>query len=52
MVSRDDELAQLRAENVRLVGLLETHGIAWRLLGACLAPACARTGFHRSAIDR
>jgi superfamily II DNA or RNA helicase len=31
MVGRDDELAQLRAENVRLVGLLETHGIAWRL---------------------
>lgn len=26
----DDELARLRAENVRLTGLLEAHGIAWR----------------------
>jgi superfamily II DNA or RNA helicase len=27
----DDELARLRAENARLVGLLEASGIAWRL---------------------
>ncbi|HMM74530.1 MAG TPA: DEAD/DEAH box helicase family protein [Gammaproteobacteria bacterium] len=26
----DDELARLRAENARLIGLLEAHGIAWR----------------------
>lgn len=26
----DDELARLRAENVRLVELLEAHGVAWR----------------------
>lgn len=31
MAGRDDELARLRAENARLVSLLETHGIAWRL---------------------
>ncbi len=30
MTSPDDELDRLRAENARLVGLLETHGIAWQ----------------------
>lgn len=30
MAGVDDELARLRAENARLVGLLETHKIAWR----------------------
>ena len=30
MMSRDDELARLRAENARLVALLEAHGIAWQ----------------------
>lgn len=28
---KDDELARLRAENARLVGLLEANGIEWRL---------------------
>ena len=28
--SDSDELAVLRAENTRLVSLLETHGIEWR----------------------
>lgn len=28
---RDAELVRLRAENARLIGLLEAHGIAWRL---------------------
>lgn len=28
MANHDDELARLRAENIRLVGLLEAHGIA------------------------
>ncbi len=28
---KDDELARLRAENARLVGLLEAHGVAWRM---------------------
>lgn len=30
MVRKNDELERMRAENARLVGLLETHGIAWR----------------------
>ncbi len=30
MANRDDELARLRAENARLAGLLEAHGIAWQ----------------------
>lgn len=37
---RSDELAQelerLRDENVRLAGLLDAHGIAWRLDMACI----------------
>lgn len=33
----DDELARLRAENARLTGLLEAHGIIWR------SPAPSRT---------
>ncbi len=31
IAGRDDELARLRAENARLVGLLDAHGIAWRV---------------------
>ena len=31
MTGRDDELARLRAENARLVVLLEAHGIAWQV---------------------
>ncbi|CAN7745331.1 DEAD/DEAH box helicase family protein [Variovorax sp. LjRoot290] len=34
-----DELARLRAENARLAGLLEAHGIAWRVPEAAAAPA-------------
>lgn len=34
-----DELARLRAENARLAGLLEAHGIAWRVPEAADAPA-------------
>ena len=30
MTGRDDELARLRAENTRLVELLEAHGIVWQ----------------------
>ena len=30
VADHDDELARLRAENARLTGLLEAHGIAWR----------------------
>jgi len=30
MADRNDELARLRAENARLVSLLEAHGIAWQ----------------------
>ncbi|SDE56940.1 hypothetical protein SAMN05444679_12546 [Variovorax sp. CF079] len=33
-----DELARLRAENARLAGLLEAHGIAWRVPEAAAAP--------------
>ena len=37
---RDDELERLRAENARLIGLLDAHGIAWtspELIPASLA---------------
>ena len=30
-MSDDDLVEQLRAENARLIALLETHGIEWRL---------------------
>jgi hypothetical protein len=30
MADHNDELARLRAENARLVSLLEAHGIAWQ----------------------
>lgn len=33
-----DDVADLRAENARLVALLESHGIAWRLPPAVTAP--------------
>jgi hypothetical protein len=36
----DEELAaRLRAENARLAGLLDAHGIAWRLPTPVAAPA-------------
>lgn len=35
------ELARLRAENARLVGLLDAHGIAWRVLEPVAAPVAA-----------
>src|SRR5574338_998906 len=38
---RDDELARLRAENLRLMGLLEVHGIAWRMPETGSTPAVA-----------
>uniref|UniRef100_UPI00333F4433 hypothetical protein n=1 Tax=Castellaniella defragrans TaxID=75697 RepID=UPI00333F4433 len=59
MTDRDDELASLRAENARLIRLLETHDIAWQapMLGAYTAStrensACASLtssmwGIHR-----
>jgi hypothetical protein len=31
-----EELARLRAENARLIGLLETHAIVWRAPGGRL----------------
>lgn len=37
-----DDLAALRAENVRLVALLESHGIEWRLPQEELPPATGR----------
>jgi hypothetical protein len=36
-----EELARLRAENARLIGLLDTHGIAWRAPGAAKAAVAA-----------
>lgn len=36
-----DELARLRAENSRLAGLLDAHGIAWRLPVVAAAPPAA-----------
>jgi hypothetical protein len=41
MADRNDELAHLRAENARLVGLLEAHGIAWQAPAAILKPSAA-----------
>ena len=37
----DDELTRLRAENARLAGLLDGHGIAWRAPDFVHAPASA-----------
>ena len=37
----DDELTRLRAENARLAGLLDGHGIAWRAPDCVHAPASA-----------
>ena len=37
----DDELTQLRAENARLAGLLDGHGIAWRAPDFVHVPASA-----------
>ena len=39
--NRDDEVARLRAENARLIGLLDAHGIAWRLPEPDSAPVAA-----------
>ncbi|WP_049621306.1 TOTE conflict system archaeo-eukaryotic primase domain-containing protein [Frateuria defendens] len=44
MADRNDELARLRAENARLVGLLEAHGISWQ------APVPALTPFATSLL--
>ncbi|MCK0509475.1 TOTE conflict system archaeo-eukaryotic primase domain-containing protein [Aromatoleum anaerobium] len=38
---RDDELARLHAENARLVGLLDAHGIAWRVPEPVATPVSA-----------
>lgn len=38
---RDAELVRLRAENARLIGLLEAHGIVWRLPEPGSAPTAA-----------
>lgn len=35
---RDDELARLRAENARLIGLMDTHDIAWTASESIPAP--------------
>ena len=37
----DDALARLRAENARLAGLLEAHGIAWRIPAPMTEPLAA-----------
>lgn len=39
MADRNDELARLRAENARLVSLLEAHGIAWQELVPVFTPS-------------
>ncbi|MGH8831716.1 MAG: TOTE conflict system archaeo-eukaryotic primase domain-containing protein, partial [Polaromonas sp.] len=41
MADGGDELARLRAENARLVGLLDAHGIAWRMSEPVPAPVGA-----------
>jgi hypothetical protein len=38
---KDGELARLRSENARLVGLLEAHGIAWRIPAPVTEPVAA-----------
>lgn len=40
-VGAGDELTRLRAENARLVGLLDNHGIAWRASEPATAPVAA-----------
>jgi len=39
MANRDDELARLRVENLRLAGLLEAHGISWQALVPARTPS-------------
>lgn len=39
----DDELARLRTENARLVGLLDAHDIAWRMAAPVPVPVAAAT---------
>jgi superfamily II DNA or RNA helicase len=39
--SQPDELTRLRAENARLAGLLDAHGIAWRLPVVAAAPSAS-----------
>jgi len=39
MTDHNDELARLRAENARLVGLLEAHGVAWQAPAPILKPS-------------
>ncbi len=38
---KDDELVRLRAENARLVGVLEAHRISWRMPEPMATPAAA-----------
>ena len=38
---RNDELARLRTENARLTGLLDAHGVAWRVSAPVPAPVGA-----------
>lgn len=40
-MSMDDELARLRAENTRLIALLDAHSIAWRLPEPGSVPAAS-----------
>ncbi len=39
-----EAFAALQAENVRLVALLESHGIAWRATPAASQPALTAAG--------
>ena len=39
MSNKSDELTRLRAENDRLIALLESHGIEWRPKPASSTPA-------------
>lgn len=51
-MDRDAELVRLRAENTRLIGLLEAHGIAWRLPEPDSLPTAVRADVNLVQIRR
>lgn len=52
MADASEELTRLRAENSRLAGLLDTHGIAWRAPAGTLPAAVALTTDEKVALFR
>ena len=52
MTTDGDIPAQLRAENARLIALLDTHGIEWRLPEKTPSPVKPREISHHSTADK